>query len=69
MYYIPMIKSKMQEENEVKNQMWNKVKRMMAGVMMAALLIMVARGTFGVEDTPGISVYGDASEPHDVFIQ
>lgn len=53
----------------MRNQMWNKLKRMMAGFMMVTLLIMVDRGTFGVEDTPGISVYGDASEPHDVFIQ
>lgn len=44
-------------------QMWNKVKRVIAGVMMAALLITVTQGAFGVEDTPGISVYGETVEP------
>lgn len=40
-------------------QTWNKVKRMMAGVMMAALLITVAQGVFNLDDTPGISVLGE----------
>lgn len=53
----------MQEENEMRLQMWNKVKRVIAGVMMAALLITVTQGAFGVEDTPGISVYGETVEP------
>lgn len=53
----------MQKENETRKQMWNKIKRMMAGVVVAALLIMVTQGSFGVEDTPGISVYGETVEP------
>lgn len=46
----------------MKNQLWNKVKRMMAGAMMSALLVTVAQGTFGVDDNPGISLYGEVVE-------
>lgn len=59
----------MQEENEMRKQMWNKVKRMMAGVMMAALLFTVSYGIIGANDEYQISVYGEAPEPYNVVIQ
>ncbi|MCH5341613.1 MAG: hypothetical protein J1E01_09095 [Acetatifactor sp.] len=49
--------------------MWNKVKRMMAGVMMAALLFSVSYGIIGTNDEYQISVCGEAPEPHNVVIQ
>lgn len=59
----------MQEENEMRKQMWIKIKRVMAGVMMAALLVTVCYGIIGTNDEYRISVYGEAPEPHNVVIQ
>lgn len=46
----------------MRKQMWNKLKRMMAGVMMAALLVTACQGVFKVDDNPGISLYGEVVE-------
>lgn len=43
----------------MRKQMWIKIKRVMAGVMMAALLVTTAQGTFGAEDNSEISVLGE----------
>ena len=53
----------------MKNQLWNKFKRMMAGAMMAVLLVTVCYGIISANDEYQISLYGEAPEPHNVVIQ
>lgn len=49
-------------------RMWNKIERMIAGVMLTTLLVAVGYGLIGMNSKLQISVYGEAPEWIEVIL-